>query len=111
LMRLPRPYMQGDDAKNQKPFKLHGSTWNVCRKSGEPYIFHPIEARIVVEENGIRNNPIICALLHDVVEDSAIPLLDWLEKSLAVTSQNHWWLAKSSSSDMFDKKSLNKPNI
>jgi hypothetical protein len=26
LMRLPRPYMQGDDAKNQKPFKLHGST-------------------------------------------------------------------------------------
>jgi GTP pyrophosphokinase len=77
LMRLARPYMQGDDAqKIKKAFQIateaHG---NVRRKSGEPYIFHPIEvARIVVEEMGLGTTSIICALLHDVVEDSDIPL-------------------------------------
>ncbi len=77
LLRLARPYMQGDDAKKiKKAFQIateaHG---NVRRKSGEPYIFHPIEvARIVVEEMGLGTTSIICALLHDVVEDSDIPL-------------------------------------
>jgi len=77
LMRLARPYMQGDDAQRiKKAFQIateaHG---NVRRKSGEPYIFHPLEvARIVVEEMSLGTTSIICALLHDVVEDSDIPL-------------------------------------
>lgn len=41
------------------------------RKSGEPYILHPIAvARIAAEEIGLGVTSIICALLHDVVEDS-----------------------------------------
>ena len=41
------------------------------RKSGEPYILHPIEvARIVVEEIGLGALSATAALLHDVVEDS-----------------------------------------
>lgn len=41
------------------------------RKSGEPYIYHPIEvARIVAGEIGLGETSIVCALLHDVVEDS-----------------------------------------
>lgn len=41
------------------------------RKSGEPYIFHPVEtARIVVSELGLGETSIICALLHDTVEDT-----------------------------------------
>ncbi len=41
------------------------------RKSGEPYIFHPIAvARIVTREIGLGTTSIICALLHDVVEDT-----------------------------------------
>ncbi len=44
---------------------------DVRRKSGEPYIYHPIEvARIVAEEMGMGTTSIISALLHDVVEDS-----------------------------------------
>jgi GTP pyrophosphokinase len=44
---------------------------NMRRKSGEPYLFHPLEvARICVEEIGLGATSVICALLHDVVEDS-----------------------------------------
>lgn len=45
------------------------------RKSGEPYILHPIEvARISIEEIGLGPTAAICALLHDVVEDTDITL-------------------------------------
>lgn len=41
------------------------------RKSGEPYIFHPIAvAKIVANEIGLGATSIAAALLHDVVEDS-----------------------------------------
>ncbi|MBT8221068.1 MAG: RelA/SpoT family protein [Bacteroidia bacterium] len=45
------------------------------RKSGEPYILHPIEvARICVAEIGLGPTAIVCALLHDVVEDTEVGL-------------------------------------
>ena len=44
---------------------------NVRRRSGEPYIIHPIAvARIVVQEIGLGCKSICAALLHDVVEDT-----------------------------------------
>lgn len=47
------------------------------RKSGEPYILHPIAvARIVAEELELGANPIIAAFLHDVVEDTDFTLDD-----------------------------------
>ncbi|MDR2027442.1 MAG: RelA/SpoT family protein [Prevotellaceae bacterium] len=43
----------------------------VRRKSGEPYIFHPLAvAMIVVKEIGLGEDAICAALLHDVVEDT-----------------------------------------
>lgn len=45
------------------------------RKSGELYIFHPLAvAQIAVEEVGLGPIAVICALLHDVVEDTDITL-------------------------------------
>lgn len=41
------------------------------RKSGEPYIYHPLDvAQICVSEIGLGTTAVICALLHDVVEDT-----------------------------------------
>lgn len=45
------------------------------RKSGEPYILHPLAvATIVSEEMGLGPTSVICALLHDTVEDTEISL-------------------------------------
>ncbi len=47
------------------------------RKSGEPYIFHPLEvAQICVSEIGLGTTSIVSALLHDVVEDTEVELAD-----------------------------------
>ncbi len=47
------------------------------RKSGEPYIYHPIAvAQIAAEEIGLGTTSIVCALLHDVVEDTDVTLED-----------------------------------
>ena len=50
------------------------------RKSGIPYITHPIAvARIALVELGLKTNPVMAALLHDVVEDT-----DYTEEDLRV---------------------------
>src|SRR5258705_11036708 len=45
------------------------------RKSGEPYIFHPLAvAQIVAEDIGLGPTAVVAALLHDVVEDTHVTL-------------------------------------
>jgi GTP pyrophosphokinase len=47
------------------------------RKSGEPYIYHPIAvAQICAEEIGLGVTSVICGLLHDTVEDTSLTLED-----------------------------------
>lgn len=47
------------------------------RKSGEPYIYHPIAvARICAEEMGLGVTSLVAALLHDTVEDTDLTLED-----------------------------------
>ncbi len=49
----------------------------MMRKAGGPYILHPIEvAHIVASEIGLGATSVICALLHDVVEDTDLTLED-----------------------------------
>ena len=51
------------------------------RKSGEPYIMHPLAvARVVAEELGLGPEPIIAAFLHDVAEDTQYSIEDIKEK-------------------------------
>jgi len=50
---------------------------NHRRKTGEPYIYHPIAvAQIVAQEIGLGTTSLVCALLHDVVEDTEYTLAD-----------------------------------
>jgi guanosine-3',5'-bis(diphosphate) 3'-pyrophosphohydrolase len=47
------------------------------RRSGEPYIYHPLAvAQVVAEEIGLGTTSIVCALLHDTVEDTHLSLAD-----------------------------------
>ena len=56
----------------QKAFEFANEAHkNIRRRSGEPYIIHPIAvAKIVVENIGLGYKSITAALLHDVVEDT-----------------------------------------
>lgn len=67
-----------DKKKIRKAFNLAlDAHKDMRRKSGEPYIFHPIAvARIVAEEIGLGTTAIIASLLHDTVEDTELTLDD-----------------------------------
>ncbi|MFX1641055.1 bifunctional (p)ppGpp synthetase/guanosine-3',5'-bis(diphosphate) 3'-pyrophosphohydrolase [Riemerella anatipestifer] len=55
----------------RKAFDIALDAQDQRRKTGEPYIYHPIAvAKIVAEEIGLGATSIACALLHDVIEDS-----------------------------------------
>lgn len=73
------------DSRTPKDTKMIRKAFDVAveahkdmrRKSGEPYIYHPIAvAKICAEEMGLGPTAVICALLHDTVEDTYISLND-----------------------------------
>jgi GTP pyrophosphokinase len=79
LLRACKSTMQkGDKKEIRKAFDMAlESHKNMRRKSGEPYIYHPIAvAQIAAEEIGLGTTSIVCALLHDVVEDTELTLED-----------------------------------
>lgn len=67
-----------DKASVKKAFKLALEAHkDMRRKSGEPYIYHPLSvATIAAGEIGLGTTSIICALLHDVVEDTEYSIED-----------------------------------
>jgi GTP pyrophosphokinase len=75
LLRCNKP---GDRELIDKAFRIANEAhWNMRRKSGEPYVIHPISvAKIVNNEIGLGAKSIAVALLHDVVEDTEYSLDD-----------------------------------
>jgi GTP diphosphokinase / guanosine-3',5'-bis(diphosphate) 3'-diphosphatase len=78
LKALKQRIKKGDKKLLRQAFEMAVDAHrDMRRKSGEPYILHPIAvARIVVEEIGLGVTSTICALLHDTVEDTEISLED-----------------------------------
>lgn len=77
LLRACKSTMQkGDKRMIRLAFNMAlESHQDMRRKSGEPYIYHPIAvAQIAAQEIGLGTTSIVCALLHDVVEDTDITL-------------------------------------
>jgi GTP diphosphokinase / guanosine-3',5'-bis(diphosphate) 3'-diphosphatase len=79
LLRKAKPILKDGDAKLiKKAFTISLEAHkDMRRKSGEPFIFHPLAvAEICVEEIGLGTTSVIAALMHDVVEDTDIELAD-----------------------------------
>ena len=79
LLRASKSTLQkGDKRMIRKAFDMAlESHKDMRRKSGEPYIYHPIAvAQIAAEEIGLGTTSLVCALLHDVVEDTDVTLED-----------------------------------
>ena len=79
LLRACNDKTSKEDKKNiRKAFNLAVKGHeNIRRKSGEPYILHPIAvAHICAKEIGLGTTSIICALLHDIVEDTDYTIND-----------------------------------
>jgi len=79
LLRVLKPKLKpGDKELVRIAFEMAAEAHKTMRrKSGEPYILHPLAvAKICVEEIGLGVRSTICALLHDTVEDTDITLED-----------------------------------
>src|SRR3989337_1841298 len=73
LLRALRPKLKkGDKELVRRAFEMSADAHKTMRrKSGEPYIIHPLAvARICVEEIGLGIRSTICSLLHDTVEQT-----------------------------------------
>ncbi len=79
LLKVLKPKLKpGDKELVRTAFEIAAEAHKTMRrKSGEPYILHPLAvAKICVEEIGLGVRSTICALLHDTVEDTDISLED-----------------------------------
>lgn len=79
LLRALHPKLKrGDKELVRHAFEMAAEAHKTMRrKSGEPYIFHPIAvARICVEEIGLGVRSTICSLMHDTVEDTDVTIED-----------------------------------
>lgn len=67
-----------DEKLIRKAFKMANEAHKgMRRKSGDPYIVHPLEVALIVsEEIGLGVTSTVCAILHDVVEDTALTIED-----------------------------------
>jgi len=78
LLRLWKPRNPVDKKLVRKAFKMALEAHkDMRRKTGEPYIYHPLSvATIAAGEIGLGATSIVCALLHDVVEDTEYTIED-----------------------------------
>ncbi|MEP6681922.1 MAG: bifunctional (p)ppGpp synthetase/guanosine-3',5'-bis(diphosphate) 3'-pyrophosphohydrolase [Parafilimonas sp.] len=79
LLKILRPkFKKGDEELVRRAFEIAADAHKTMRrKSGEPYILHPIAVAIIcVEEIGLGVRSTICSLLHDTVEDTDVTIED-----------------------------------
>lgn len=90
LLRLLKHRLKkGDKKLVRRAFEISVDAHkHMRRKSGEPYILHPLAvAKIVAEEISLGVTSVICALLHDTVEDTEVTLKE-IESEFGTTCSN-----------------------
>lgn len=74
LIKRVRKYHPSDDISMiEKAFDIaYHAHEGQCRKSGEPYIIHPLWVGIILAELELDKETIVAGILHDVVEDTVL---------------------------------------
>ncbi|WP_063774298.1 RelA/SpoT family protein [Streptacidiphilus rugosus] len=73
--RLHRPRAELDLALLERAYQVaEASHRGQTRKSGEPYITHPLAVTMILAQLGAETTTLVAALLHDTVEDTAMTL-------------------------------------
>ena len=74
LQRLTSVYLSEDDeAMLAKAFRFASEAHEgQCRKSGEPFVAHPVEVAIILADLRMDVETLCAALLHDTVEDTSV---------------------------------------
>ena len=91
LRTLRTKIKKGDRELLRTAFEMAAEAHKTMRrKSGEPYILHPIAvAMIAADEIGLGVRSTICALLHDTVEDTDITLDDNTGSAYIIFAENN----------------------
>src|SRR5579884_603186 len=78
LLAETRQYLTPQDLETiQRAYELaNRAHMGVVRRSGEPFIQHPLEVALLLADMRIDADSIVAALLHDVVEDTRYTLDD-----------------------------------
>ena len=73
IARIRKYHPSTDVSMIEKAFTLAKEAHNgQCRKSGEPYIIHPLWVAIILADLEMDKESIVAGMLHDVVEDTAV---------------------------------------
>jgi len=80
--RIPQAYIINEAYNIAKV--AHERTY---RKSGEPYIFHPLRVAEILAKMGVESTIIAAALLHDVLEDSDFTFDDLAKRTSLTVAQ------------------------
>ena len=74
LQDMTRGYLTDEEeAKLEKAFRFAANAHEgACRKSGEPFIAHPVEVAIILADLRMDVETLCAALLHDTVEDTDV---------------------------------------
>ena len=76
LLRKVRAYNPKADVREvQRAYEFAADSHRgQVRKSGEPFINHPLEVAHILADLGMDTSTLVAALLHDVVEDTSLSL-------------------------------------
>ena len=78
IERVHRYHPSDDITMIEKAYKLaYDAHENQVRKSGEPYIIHPLCVAIILADLELDKETIVAGLLHDVVEDTIMTRRSW----------------------------------
>lgn len=89
LQRLTSTYLsEADEALLAKAFRFASDAHEgQCRKSGEPFVAHPVEVAIILADLRMDVETLIAALLHDTVEDTSVTAAQVAEEFNGQVSQ------------------------